>query len=115
IQTQALAAVGNAVTVAAGANAGTSPPAPVVGSSRDLRGLVTFGTGTGPTAGAQVVVTLSRTYSAAPVSVIVTPQNTATEALGLYVSNITTNSFTLSCTIAPAASQGNTIYSFSYF
>lgn len=45
-------------TLAAGANAGTTPPSPVLGTgSTDGRGAITFGTGTTPAAGAMVTVT----------------------------------------------------------
>lgn len=103
-----------APTAAAGANAGTSPPAPVVtAGDTDMRGNITFGTGTTPAAGAMVGVTFANPWAIAP-TVMVVPRNTATQALGLYVTGNSVNGFTLSCTTAPAASQGNTIYSFDY-
>lgn len=104
-----------AVTVAAGANAGTSPPAPVVGTSKDQAGTITFGSGSGsPAAGAQVVVTFSTAWAAAPKAVIVTPNNAATQQLNPYVAAASTTAFTLSTQAAPTASQANTVYSFSY-
>jgi hypothetical protein len=103
---------GSAPTAAAGANNGTSPPAPVVtAGANDTRLNVTFGSGTGPAAGAQVGVTFNAAYGAAPF-VYLTPRNTATQALGLYISATATGSFTVSTTNAPAASQPNTTYSF---
>ena len=111
-----------APTAAAGANAGGSPPAPVVtAGSNDARGALTFGTGTTPAAGAQAVVTFANPYLplgaqeplASPV-VMLNSLNTATQALGLYVSSLTPTGFTVSCTTAPAASQGNTVYSVQY-
>src|SRR6266704_1079072 len=105
---------GAAPAAAAGANAGTSPPVPVVDSgSTDTRGGLTFGTGTTPAAGAEVGVTLTAAAQANPI-VVLTARNTATQALGLYVSAVTTAGFTISCTTAPAASQANTIYSVGY-
>ena len=109
--------IGTAPTAAAGANAGTAPPAPVVtAGATDTRGNITFGTGTTPAAGAQVVVTFNAgsAYPVIPVGIMFNALNTATQALGLYVTSITTTGFTLSCTTAPAASQANTIYSFNY-
>ena len=47
-----------APTAAAGAGAGSSPPAPVVaGDSSDLRGSLTFGSGGTPAGGVAVTVT----------------------------------------------------------
>lgn len=101
-------------TAAAGANAGTTPPAPVVTSGdTDMRGNITFGTGATPAAGAMVVVTFANAWLNAPF-VMVTPKNTATQALGLYVTGVSTTGFTLSCTTAPAASQANTVFSFDF-
>jgi hypothetical protein len=101
-------------TAAAGANAGTSPPAPVVAATaRNHRGNVTFGTGTTPAAGAQVTVTYSAAWPLAPF-VTVVAKNSATAALGLYISANATGSFTVSTTNAPAASQANTVYSFDF-
>lgn len=103
-----------APAAAAGANAGTSPPAPVVtAGSTDLRGQMTFGTGTSPAAGAQVAVTFNMTFSRAPV-VILTPANAVTAALNLHATSVGTTGFTLSTQGAPAASQGSGIYSFYY-
>lgn len=111
-----LSFAGSSVPVAAaGADAGTLPPSPVVAAgSNDTRGRITFGTGTVPAAGAQVGVTFFATKATAPF-VLVIARNTVTEALGLYVSASPTTGFTLSVTVAPAASQANTVYSFDYF
>lgn len=100
-------------TAAAGANNGTSPPAPVVAAGGDTRaGTLTFGSGSGPAAGAQCVVTFTwQMFSATAAVVTLTPLNTATQALGLYVSSFSATGFTISSTNAPSASQGNTIYS----
>ncbi len=103
-----------APTAAAGANAGTGPPAPVVAAaSSDARGSLTFGTGTAPAAGAQVVVTFHQAYAAAPF-VVISPANDAAAALAPYVSSISTTGFTISTHTAPAASQANTTYAFQF-
>lgn len=102
-----------AVTAAAGANAGTSPPAPVLTNCSDLCGQITFGTGSGsPAIGAQVLVTFDQAYDRAPV-VICTPVNDATAALRWNVTS-TTTTFTYNVGVAPSASQGNTHYGFMY-
>jgi hypothetical protein len=103
---------GRALTAAAGANAGTSPPAPVLTRATDLSGKITFGTGTTPAAGAQVVATFQVAYANAPV-VVVTPVNSASAALNFHVAT-TTTTFTVSCVGAPSASQANTVYGFFY-
>jgi len=105
---------GTAPTAAAGANNGTTPPAPVVAASAtDARGNITFGSGGSAAAGAQVGVTFANAYAAAPV-VMVVPRNDGTQQLGLYVSATSTTGFTLSTHGAPTASQANTTYSFDY-
>lgn len=103
---------------AAGGNAGTGPPAPVVPTgSNDGSGIITFGTGTLPAAGVLVVVTFGKAWTVpgggAP-HVVVSPQNSATQALGVFPSGISPTGFNLSSASAPAASQGNTVYSFAY-
>ena len=107
---------GSPPTAVAGANAGTGPPAPVVGGgSTDLRGRLTFGTGTGPAAGAQVVVTFATAFAAAPPMILLTWQNAAGAGLGqAYVTAPGTGGFTIDCTVAPAASQANNTYSVSW-
>jgi hypothetical protein len=102
---------GVAPTAAAGANAGTSPPAPVIAGT-DVSGTVTFGTGTSAAAGAQAVVTFAKTYSNA--RVILSANNAATTALGLYVSSVSSSGFTISTNSAPSSSQANTTYSVTY-
>lgn len=100
---------------AAGANAGTSPPAPVLtAGNNDERGTFTFGTGTSAAAGAQVVVTFGTTSFGSAPKVFLSPNNTATQALGLYVSARSATGFTISSTNAPASSQANTIFSADY-
>jgi hypothetical protein len=103
-------AVGGSATAAAGANAGTTPPSPVI-SGTDLDGQVTFGTGTSPSAGSQAVITFSKSYTNP--RVVITPINSASASLNLYVS-ATSTTFTVSSVNAPSASQGNTVYGFNY-
>jgi hypothetical protein len=105
-------ASGSVPTAAAGSNAGTTPPAPVI-SGDDTSGAVTFGTGTTPAAGNMVVVTFGSPFSAAPI-VTLTPRNAATAALNDYVTSVGTGAFTIAFASAPAASQANTVYSMGY-
>lgn len=102
--------------LAAGANNGGSPPAPSfiagVGSSSQ-RGALQFGSGTGPSAGAQVAVTFKQAYPSAP-AVFLEPLNSATVALGLYISSLTATGCVISSANAPAASQAGTVYKVMY-
>jgi hypothetical protein len=102
---------GYAPAAAAGAQAGSSPPAPVI-TGTDVDGSVTFGTGGSATAGAMVVVTFAQAYAAAP-SVLITPSNGVTASLTLYAT-ATTAALTVSCVATPASSQGNTHYALNY-
>ena len=105
-----------APTATAGANNGTSPPAPVVtAGDNDVKGTITFGSGATPAAGAQVNVTLhpSSSFKGTPV-VEVTPINDATDALGVFPTNISATGFTITAHTAPAASQPNTTYAVEY-
>ena len=105
---------GSAPSAAAGAQAGTSPPAPVVvAGSNDTRGQITFGTGTGPAAGTLVGVTFAQAYAGSP-TVLLTPLNAVTAALALYATGISATGFSLGAVNAPAASQANTVFAFSY-
>lgn len=105
---------GTAPGAAAGANAGTGPPAPVVvAGSNDSRGQITFGTGTGPAAGPMVVVTFAVAYGSTPL-VVLTAINGQTQNIGPFLGAAGTTSFTMSTAGIPAASQGNTIYGFNY-
>lgn len=103
---------GSAPTVAAGANNGTSPPGPTA-SGNDSRGSVGFGSGASPAAGAQVAVTFATPFSTPP-TVVLTAQNAATQALGLFVAAVTANGFTISCGSAPGASQALGTYAASF-
>lgn len=93
--------------LAAGANNGTSPPAPVVLANytiTDKRGVISFGSGGSAAAGAQVVVTFNQAMTVRPY-VHVDAYNTATQALGLFVTVAGLTGFTISSTSAPTASQ----------
>lgn len=105
--------VSGAVTTAvAGAGNGTSAPAPVVTAGPDNRsGLVTFGSGTAPTTGAQVKVTFGTPYAVAP-TVMVTPANGPTAGLLCAVESVSATGFTLVTGAAPAAGESNTHYGF---
>ena len=105
-------------TVNAGGQAGTTPPAPVVPQgTNDDSGLISFGTGTTPAAGVMVAITFATAWvvpgGGAP-HIVLTEQNLATKNLGLFVTGTSPTGFNVSCVNAPAASQGNTTYQFSY-
>lgn len=105
---------GDAPTAVAQAQAGASPPAPVVdASSTDVRGLVTFGTGTGSSVGALVTLAFDEFYPVAPVVVLVAA-NAVTAALGLYINVRNTTAVQIAAINPPADSQPNTAYAF-YF
>ena len=106
-------------TAAAGAGAGTAPPAPVVASkAADEHGSLTFGTGSavsGGTGAVIVTVTLNQGLGSNSESVAtVTPTNDATEVLGISVVNHyiggELTSFDICSHTAAASSQANTIY-----
>jgi hypothetical protein len=93
---------------------GTGAPGGTV-TGNDARGKVTFGSGSGPTAGPQVNVTFasSSAYVAAPY-VVLTPLNSATAALQPYVAAASATAFSIGFANAPAASQANGIYALNY-
>lgn len=109
---------GSAPGAAAGGNAGTGPPAPAVATgSTDQGGTITFGTGTVPSAGVEVVVTFVTPWvipGGGPPHIVLIPNNLAAQALGLFVSGISPTGFNVSCANAPAASQANGTYGFCY-
>jgi hypothetical protein len=94
---------------------GGSPPAPASSSTtcQDSRGRVRFGSGTSPSAGAQVSVTFSKAYSSTPTIVLIA-SNAATAALNPYVDSPTTTGFNIALGTAPTASQANTTYIVGY-
>lgn len=104
---------GTPTTLAAGANAGTSPPAPVRTSNTQLATGLTFGTGTTPAAGTMVAVTFGQPRTNTPRSVQLTAGNAATASLLLYVvpGSLSTTGFSIGVVNAPTASQANTTYS----
>lgn len=104
----------SAVTAAAGAAAGTAPPAPAVTAGpHNETGHVTFGTGAAPAAGAQVTVTFGTPFETTP-EIMITPFNGASGALGLFPSASSPTGFSLSCANAPAASQATGTYGFRW-
>lgn len=106
---------GSGVTATAGANNGTTPPAPTISGS-DRGGLVSCGSGAAPAVGKQVVVQFAVPKSAAPKGVTVSGGSGGSAALQPFVANadITANGFTISTNVAPAASQAAGTYSFDY-
>lgn len=104
----------SATTAAAGGNAGTNPPAPIVTAGSNLdNGLITFGSGTTPAAGSMVAVTYGCPFTVTP-SAILTPANSATAALSPYVSSLTASGFTASVQGSPAGTQAATTYAFRW-
>ena len=105
-----------AIAIAGGA--GTSPPAPVlVTGSNDGAGTITGGTGTAPNTQPQVAVTFGAAWvipgGGAP-HIVLSSNNSATEALGIFASGASPTGFSIGLVTAPAAGQGNTTYSVSY-
>lgn len=98
---------------AAGSSAGTSPPAPVVTKATDAAGIVTFGTGSSPSAGVVVAVTFNRSYGTEPF-VVLSPMNGATAVLLPYVSSPSSTGFNIAFQAVPGASQANTTYAISW-
>jgi hypothetical protein len=102
------------ITAAAGLSSGTTPPVPVVVAGSTLyRGSVTFGTGGSAAAGSQVTVAFSATLPTTPY-VQLTETNSATAALAVYPTAVTTTGFTISTQGGPTASQANTVYAVNY-
>lgn len=94
---------------AAGAQAGASPPSPVV-SGGLLAGHVTWGTGTTSGAGIQAVISAAIGDKYQTLRVIVMPTNSATQALNIYASGQSATGFNIACRSAPTDSQANTVY-----
>jgi hypothetical protein len=95
--------LGYSVTVTAGAGAGTSPTVTQPVTCMDSSGTLQVVAGTTPAAGALVTVTFAFPYSATPKAVVVSPGNSATASLNLYVSAVSTTAFTVSCVGTPTA------------
>jgi hypothetical protein len=105
---------GSPPTLSAGANAGGGAPTPTGGASdSDCAGSISFGTGTGPSAGTMANVVFSTVLSSVRRSVIVSPTNRATAALRLYAYS-TANGFAAGCDATPAASQPVGTYGLNY-
>lgn len=107
------AGTGKPPTAAAGANNGGSPPAPGV-AGVDTHGTVTFGSGSAPAAGAQVVVTFAAPRPNDHPDVVLGAGNDATQPLGLEATGITANGFTISTHAAPAAAQAVGTFAVEY-
>lgn len=105
-------------TAAAGSNAGTTPPVPIVAAaSRDFKGSLTFGTGAGAgvVAGDHLVdLTFAAAFDAPPQVVVLTAANQITAALTLYVSNVTATGFSIGSNTNPAKLQAPTKYAVDY-
>ncbi len=109
---------GQLPAAAAGSAAGGSPPAPVLlTGTNDNAGTLTFGTGSAPSAGQLVLVTFATAWSitggGAP-HIVIAPENAATASLVPFVGVRSVTQFSFNTVNAPAASQANTVYSFSY-
>jgi hypothetical protein len=103
---------GATTTAVAGAGAGTAAPGPAVTAGPDNRsGLVTFGSGTSPTAGTQVKVTFGTPFALTP-TVMTTPANGPTAGLLCAVESVSATGFSLVTGAAPAAGKSNGSYGF---
>ncbi|MDE2103229.1 MAG: hypothetical protein KGL39_38640 [Patescibacteria group bacterium] len=97
------------MSVAAGAAAGTSPPAPALQSAaRDDSALVWVGTGaSGTTTGTLLTITFGGNYSSA-VDAGAIPRVTASfigahaHEAGCYVASVSTRQVVVACAVAPA-------------
>lgn len=93
---------------------GTGAPAPSLSLHTDTRGVISFGTGTAPSATAIVQVAFNKSYGAETV-VMLAPSTAATAALGLYVSPWPTGGgFTVYASSSPAASAASGTYQMRY-
>ena len=102
-------------SVTAGAGLGTSPPTATI-SGNDVRGTITFGTGTSPAAGTILSVTFTTAYTSAPF-INLTLANAALAGVttgDVYVAAVSTTGFSIGFSAALAASQAATTYAVSY-
>ena len=104
--------------IAPAAGAGSSPPPPVLTTgSNDCAGAITWGTGLSPNTQVQLTVTFSTPFvipgGGAP-HIVLCAANAATAALNIFHSGASPTGFNVGVVTAPAASQGNTTYSFTY-
>lgn len=113
----------NPVAVAAKTGLGTSPPSSTLGQgSTDTYGQILFGSGATPASGAILDLTVGVGWSGGAVTpaggtgLALLPMNAATAALGpFYASwNSPGRILTISCSVAPTASQAGTTYVLSY-
>lgn len=102
------------MTITAGASAGTTPPAPRIVQGHDARGDVGFGTGTTPSSGVMIHVAFNKAFGQIP-CVLICPVGDATAALQLNVGTVSVNGFDVRAAVAPAASQANTVYEFTWW
>lgn len=102
-------------TATAAAGLGTSPPALVTTNVVAVRGRITFGTGTSPASGSLITFAFpgGRPCPDTPI-VLLQANNDATAQLRLVPVSVSTTGFTISAGVAPAASQANTVYDFSF-
>lgn len=107
---------GSAPAVAAGANNGTTPPAPTVtAGGTDARGIISFGSGGTPAAGAQVTVTFAHALPAGTTPFVhLQETNSATKALNVFPTGASNTGFTVSTGSAPTASQASGTYLVEY-
>jgi hypothetical protein len=96
----------------AGAAAGTSPPVPVMSAdSSDVRGSLTFGSGTTPGAGTVVAVTFAAARDPNRLPVVLCQETTSAMAGVDFATVVTATGFTIvTNTRNLAASQPNTTY-----
>jgi hypothetical protein len=106
---------GAAPSAAAQAANGSGAPAPTV-TGNDERGSVSLGSGTGPSAGSQVVLTFASATGWVTTTpfVTLTPLNSATAALEPYVAAAGNTTLTIGFAVAPAASQSAGTYQVTY-
>jgi hypothetical protein len=95
-----------------GAALGTGPPS-AGGFGSDLRGLVTFGSGTSPLTGEIGGINYDVDFADEP-TVVLTPGNAATAALDPYLAQSQTWGFVIGVRVAPAASQPADAYVLHY-
>jgi hypothetical protein len=115
LQVDGVLSLGSATTtptVAATANDGGSPPTPTV-TGNASRGVVGFGTGTAPAAGATLTVTLPAGY-ASPPTVVLSAGNYAAYPLNLYVIVLNSTQFQICSGGGLGASQPADTYKVNY-
>lgn len=102
-------------TATAAAGLGTAPPALVTTNVVAVKGRIKFGTGIGAAAGNLITFAFpgGRPCPDTPI-VMLTANNDATAQLRLVPVSISTTGFTISAGVAPADSQANTVYDFSF-